>query len=937
MTSRLIVKNLPKNITETKLKEIFEEKGSITDIQLKYTKDGVFRQFAFIGYENEEDANAALKYFNNIFIQTAKIKVEPCAALGSEQKPKSWSKHAVDSNTYRKLHGIDELERAEKKKQQSEVNTKKKNKIDEIVGEYKDDPEFQEFMKVHDKNRNLWQNDDDIFKEIDSKVRVESKGKKGNNNDSGLLKENNISENENYENNKSWKEDPNLSSTNESENEESEERNQSKLALQNEVSDLDYMKSLMKKDHVTKTEKKQSLKESKKSVDLFTIKIRNIPLAIKKKDILKFFQPLKPFSVRIPINSRGFCYVGFKQEKDFKKAMLKDKSFIKGKQVYFVNFTERNKITKDKKEQCSSNKVLDTTGKWAKQEGNLENEEDISESGKIFFRNLSYTISEDDIQNLFSKYGPIAEISLPIDPITRKIKGFGTVTYVMPEHAVLAFNELDGTTFHGRLLHLIPGKANDNMEDHENTENLSFKEKKALKLKKSAGQNHNWNILFMGSNAVADILAKQFETTKETILDANTGGSSAAVRLALGETQIVLEMKKFLEDNSVQLDAFETTNKKRSKTVILAKNLPAGTTTDELNPLFSKFGLIGRIVLPPSGVTAIIEYLDPSEAKKAFYKLAYSKFKHLPLYLEWAPENTFKDSKGNEKLIQEVENKKKSENGDENENQEKEELQSSVLEKENIENVSEVIEDDNDNDEPEPGTTLFLRNLNFGTREDTVKNHFKHLGPIHLAQVAMRKDPKNPKNITSLGYGFIQFKKRSTAELALKEMQFTNIEGNRVELKRSDRTLKIDPKAAKKKAQKLEQTGSKILIRNIPFQAKTKEIFEIFKAFGELRSVRLPKKTTPGEQSLRGFGFVDYLSKSDAKKAFETLSGSTHLYGRRLVLEWAKNDENDVTELRKRTAESFKDGTSKKLKNSNKAVFDTSNIDEVFNENDEMS
>jgi multiple RNA-binding domain-containing protein 1 len=39
--------------------------------------------------------------------------------------------------------------------------------------------------------------------------------------------------------------------------------------------------------------------------------------------------------------------------------------------------------------------------------------------------------------------------------------------------------------------------------------------------------------------------------------------------------------------------------------------------------------------------TAIVEFLEPSEAKAAFTKLAYTKFKHLPLYLEWAPSDTF--------------------------------------------------------------------------------------------------------------------------------------------------------------------------------------------------------------------------------------------------------------------------------------------------------
>lgn len=54
-------------------------------------------------------------------------------------------------------------------------------------------------------------------------------------------------------------------------------------------------------------------------------------------------------------------------------------------------------------------------------------------------------------------------------------------------------------------------------------------------------------------------------------------------------------------------------------------------------------------------------------------------------------------------------------------------------------------------------------------------------------------------------------------------------------------------------------------MRNIPFQAKVDEVRDIFKAFGDLKSIRIPKKMTPGEDSHRGFGFVDFNSKAEAK------------------------------------------------------------------------
>jgi len=58
---------------------------------------------------------------------------------------------------------------------------------------------------------------------------------------------------------------------------------------------------------------------------------------------------------------------------------------------------------------------------------------------------------------------------------------------------------------------------------------------------------------------------------------------------------------------------------------VLVKNLPAGVTVTELQELFSPHGSLGRVLLPPSGLTAIVEFLEPTEAKRAFMKLAYSK------------------------------------------------------------------------------------------------------------------------------------------------------------------------------------------------------------------------------------------------------------------------------------------------------------------------
>jgi multiple RNA-binding domain-containing protein 1 len=43
--------------------------------------------------------------------------------------------------------------------------------------------------------------------------------------------------------------------------------------------------------------------------------------------------------------------------------------------------------------------------RWKQQEEALRNEESIAESGRIFLRNLTYTVTEETVTNLFEKYG----------------------------------------------------------------------------------------------------------------------------------------------------------------------------------------------------------------------------------------------------------------------------------------------------------------------------------------------------------------------------------------------------------------------------------------------------------------------------------------------------------------------------------------------------
>jgi len=231
------------------------------------------------------------------------------------------------------------------------------------------------------------------------------------------------------------------------------------------------------------------------------------------------------------------------------------------------------------------------------------------------------------------------------------------------------------------------------------------------------------------------------------------------------------------------------------------------------------------------------------------------------LYLEWAPEDIFDTS-----------------NVVNTENEVKDQPEEPPKEPEEV---------------PEENSTIFVKNLNFSTNEDDLRNHFSRIGKVFSAKIAMKK---SSEGLLSMGYGFIQFYKAKHAKEAVKKLQNSELDEHKLEIKLSNRTTyqqnEISATASRTKSDKgKKQTGSKICVKNIPFEATVNDIQKIFSVYGQIKSVRLPKKLT-GSSTFRGFGFVDFVAKEDAKRAFEVLSHSTHLYGRPLVLEWAKDDSN---------------------------------------------
>eukprot|EP00934_Nitzschia_sp_Nitz4_P005479 Nitzschia sp. Nitz4//scaffold228_size32365//24691//27129//NITZ4_007909-RA/size32365-processed-gene-0.33-mRNA-1//1//CDS//3329542828//5469//frame0 len=514
---------------------------------------------------------------------------------------------------------------------------------------------------------------------------------------------------------------------------------------------------------------------------------------------------------------------------------------------------------------------------------------------RLFIRNLPFGTTEEELDEYFSSIGTIIECHIPVDDQKRN-KGFAFVQYASAADALTARQRLDKVDFQGRLLHILPARPSPEATTSTNEENLTWKQRQELKRKerdtstKTGESAKGWSASFVRGDAVVDSLADRLGLGKGDLLGVKDKLSSgdAAVRLALGETQIIEENREYFRQHGVDMEAlvgFSTAGANadpaapvtRSKTSILVKNLPFDTKVEELNKLFQLSDENITILLPPSRTIALVQYGHSTDAKKAFKKLAYRRFKHVPIYLEWAPVSaTISGDKGaaSSGKAKSIDDARKE---------------------------ATVLEDEiRDADIPVgPTATIHIKNLNFSTSEETVQQLVeKHVGKVISVRIpkkvgAVTKEGEQP-HLMSMGYGFVELDSVSAAQKAIKVLNGKLVEGHDWKVSISSSSAQGKSAAPPPNVQGGKPT--KLIVRNIAFQATRTELLKLFGTFGQLRRIRLPKKF---DGSHRGFAFVEFLTHKEALAAMTSLS-RTHLYGRHLVLEWATDDDQDVERLREK-------------------------------------
>ncbi|KAI2788936.1 Multiple RNA-binding domain-containing protein 1 [Penicillium oxalicum] len=503
------------------------------------------------------------------------------------------------------------------------------------------------------------------------------------------------------------------------------------------------------------------------------------------------------------------------------------------------------------------------------------NVELIRESARLFLRNLAYDITDADLEPIFAPFGKLDEIHVAFDTRTETSKGFAYIQYTNADAAIEAYRALDGKHFQGRLLHILPATAKKTYKiDDVELSKLPLKKQKQIKRKLGAtSSTFSWNSLYMNADAVMSSVADRLGVSKADLLDPTS--SDAAVKQAHAETHVIQETKAYFASNGVNIEAFK--ERERGNTAILVKNFSFGVKSSDLRSLFEPYGQITRLLMPPSGTIAIVEFARPDQAQAAFKGLAYRKIGDSILFLEKAPKNLFD---GTAQVTAVPETQAKSQGF----------------------STSDTFAAD----EPDTGitSTLFIKNLNFATTNERFLEVFRPLEGFVTGRIKTKPDPKRPGQTLSMGFGFAEFKTKAQAQAALAAMNGYKLDQHELVIRASHKGMDAaEERRREDTAKKIAARRTKIIIKNLPFQVTKKDIRALFGAYGQLRSVRVPQKF---DRSARGFGFADFISAREAENAMDALK-NTHLLGRRLVLEFANEEaidaEEEIAKIEKKVGE----------------------------------
>ena len=76
----------------------------------------------------------------------------------------------------------------------------------------------------------------------------------------------------------------------------------------------------------------------------------------------------------------------------------------------------------------------------------------VTEEAKLYVGNLPWSVTDDELKQMFSQFGEVVDAVVIKDRMTKKSKGFGFVTFAQAKDAETAKTKMNGNEDNGRKL-----------------------------------------------------------------------------------------------------------------------------------------------------------------------------------------------------------------------------------------------------------------------------------------------------------------------------------------------------------------------------------------------------------------------------------------------------------------------------------------------------
>jgi multiple RNA-binding domain-containing protein 1 len=532
-TSRLCVKNLPKHVDEARLKEHFSSKGEVTDVKIIRTKDGKSRLFGFVGFKSEQAAQAAQQFFDRTFFDTSRIAVEYARKVGDGELVRPWSKYSEGSSKHQKL-----AEQAAPAADGGKAKPGGKPAPGTEPTPEQVDAKFAEFLQLMQprSKSKLWANDDVLptgaaaappagkgprpgvkaadVKKAAAKGKAAAKAAKA----AAAGSSEDEAQEEASEGDDEYQDlaggaagaaSGSEGGSSDDEEEEEEEELGGAGPRVDSGNDLDYLRS-----------RQLAAPFDEDDDDAFLRRAGLAPAAAAEdsgdatgsgtdgdddeeeeeedeggSSEEEGGDPARDPTLRgdqsgVGTSGAAAADAGSKQRRAAKLAAAMGLELPAGAAAEPEAMDVDAPAQQQQQQQQQPPGQQQQPGQQPDAVAPEDAESVIQDTGRLFLRNLAYSAGEAELRERFSAFGPVEEVHVVLDKLSKRSKGIAYVLFTVPEDAVRAYRELDGQIFQGRLLHILPARKPPSQETQAAAaakEGASFKDQREKERRADAG------------------------------------------------------------------------------------------------------------------------------------------------------------------------------------------------------------------------------------------------------------------------------------------------------------------------------------------------------------------------------------------------------------------------------------------------------------------